>query len=46
MTIPILNCVSMNPWWPRWHLGRVGLLVETDEGQVSVESRKMCIPSW
>lgn len=38
MTIQILNCVSMSPWWPRWHLGGVCLLVETDEGPVLVDT--------
>jgi glyoxylase-like metal-dependent hydrolase (beta-lactamase superfamily II) len=38
MTIHILNCVSMSPWWPRWHLGGVCLLVETDEGPVLVDT--------
>jgi len=38
MTIHILNCVSMSPWWPRWHLGGVCLLVETDAGPVLVDT--------
>jgi glyoxylase-like metal-dependent hydrolase (beta-lactamase superfamily II) len=38
MGIHILNCVSMNPWWPRWHIGGVSLLVETDEGPVLVDT--------
>jgi glyoxylase-like metal-dependent hydrolase (beta-lactamase superfamily II) len=38
MVIHILNCVSMSPWWPRWHLGGVSLLVETDEGPVLVDT--------
>jgi len=38
MTIHILNCVTMNPWWPRWHLGGVCLLVETDDGPVLVDT--------
>jgi glyoxylase-like metal-dependent hydrolase (beta-lactamase superfamily II) len=36
--IHILNCVSMSPWWPRWHVGGVCLLVETDEGPVLVDT--------
>ncbi len=36
--IHILNCVSMSPWWPRWHLGGFCLLVETDEGPVLVDT--------
>ncbi len=38
MTIHILNCVEMSPWWPRWHLGGVCLLVETDQGPVLVDT--------
>jgi glyoxylase-like metal-dependent hydrolase (beta-lactamase superfamily II) len=38
MPIHILNCVSMSPWWPRWHIGGVCLLVETDEGPVLVDT--------
>jgi hypothetical protein len=28
MGIQILNCASMSPWWPRWHVGGVCLLVD------------------
>ncbi|MBE3066096.1 MAG: MBL fold metallo-hydrolase [Chloroflexi bacterium] len=38
MSIHILNCVSMSPWWPRWHLGGICLLVETNEGPVLVDT--------
>jgi glyoxylase-like metal-dependent hydrolase (beta-lactamase superfamily II) len=38
MPIHILNCASMSPWWPRWHLGGTCLLVETDEGPVLVDT--------
>ena len=38
MTIKILNCASMSPWWPRWHIGGVCLLVETDQGPVLVDT--------
>jgi glyoxylase-like metal-dependent hydrolase (beta-lactamase superfamily II) len=38
VTIHIINGVSMSPWWPRWHLGGVCLLVETDEGPVLVDT--------
>jgi glyoxylase-like metal-dependent hydrolase (beta-lactamase superfamily II) len=38
VTIHILNGVSMSPWWPRWHLGGVCLLVETNEGPVLVDT--------
>jgi len=38
MTIYILNCISMSPWWPRWQLGGTCLLVETDEGPVLVDT--------
>lgn len=39
MSIHILNCLSMSPpWRPRWQLGGVSLLVETDEGPVLVDT--------
>jgi glyoxylase-like metal-dependent hydrolase (beta-lactamase superfamily II) len=38
MTIRIMNCVSMSPWWPRWHLGGTSLLVGTDQGPVLVDT--------
>ncbi len=38
MTVRILNCVTMSPWWPRWRLGGVCLLVETDKGPVLVDT--------
>jgi glyoxylase-like metal-dependent hydrolase (beta-lactamase superfamily II) len=38
MTLRVLNCVSMSPWWPRWHLGGVCLLIETDRGPVLVDT--------
>ena len=38
MVIRILNCVRMSPWWPRWQVGGVCLLVETDEGPVLVDT--------
>jgi len=28
----------MSPWWPRWHIGGVCLLVETDQGPVLVDT--------
>jgi hypothetical protein len=50
MPIHILNCVSMPPWWPRWHIGGVSLLVETDEGPVLVDTGlglyDYAHPSW
>jgi len=27
MPIQFLNCASMAPWWPRWQVGGVCLLV-------------------
>jgi glyoxylase-like metal-dependent hydrolase (beta-lactamase superfamily II) len=38
MAIHILNCASMSPWWPRWHVGGVCLLVDTDQGPVLVDT--------
>lgn len=38
MSIQILNCASMSPWWPRWHIGGVCLLVDTDQGPVLVDT--------
>ena len=38
MAIQILNCASMSPWWPRWHIGGVCLLVDTDQGPVLVDT--------
>jgi len=38
VTVRILNSVSMSPWWPRWRLGGVSLLVETDKGPVLVDA--------
>jgi glyoxylase-like metal-dependent hydrolase (beta-lactamase superfamily II) len=34
----ILNCASMSPWWPRWHVGGICLLVDTDQGPVLVDT--------
>jgi glyoxylase-like metal-dependent hydrolase (beta-lactamase superfamily II) len=38
MTIHVLNCVSMHPLLPRWNIGGVCLLVETDEGPVLLDT--------
>jgi glyoxylase-like metal-dependent hydrolase (beta-lactamase superfamily II) len=38
MSIRFLNCASMSPWFPRWHLGGVVLLVETDQGPILVDT--------
>ncbi|HBG74976.1 MAG: hypothetical protein A2X25_07260 [Chloroflexi bacterium GWB2_49_20] len=38
MSIQILNCASMSPWWPRWQVGGVCLLVDTDQGPVLVDT--------
>ena len=38
MSIRILDCAPMSPWFPRWHLGGTCLLVETDRGLVLVDS--------
>lgn len=38
MTIHILNCVSMNPWFPRWQIGTPCLLIDTDQGPVLVDT--------
>ena len=38
MPIQFLNCASMSPWWPRWHVGGLCLLVDTDLGPVLVDT--------
>jgi len=38
MSVGILNCAAMSPWFPRWHLGTPCLLVETDQGLVLVDT--------
>jgi glyoxylase-like metal-dependent hydrolase (beta-lactamase superfamily II) len=38
MPIHILNCASMSPRWPRWHVGAPYLLVEADQGTVLVDT--------
>lgn len=38
MAVRILNCASMSPWFPRWHIGGVCLLVDTDQGPVLVDT--------
>ncbi len=38
MAIRILNCASMSPWWPRWHVGATCLLVDTNHGPVLVDT--------
>jgi glyoxylase-like metal-dependent hydrolase (beta-lactamase superfamily II) len=38
MAIRFLNCASMQPWWPRWQLGGMCLLVDTDQGPLLVDT--------
>ena len=38
MTIRILDCATMSPWFPRWHVGGTCLLVETNQGLVLVDT--------
>ena len=38
MSVLILDCAPMSPWFPRWHIGGTCLLVETDQGLVLVDS--------
>jgi glyoxylase-like metal-dependent hydrolase (beta-lactamase superfamily II) len=38
MTIHILNCASMSPRFPRWHVGTPCLIIETDQGLVLVDT--------
>ena len=38
MSVQILNCASMSPWWPRWQVGATCLLVDTDRGPVLVDT--------
>jgi glyoxylase-like metal-dependent hydrolase (beta-lactamase superfamily II) len=38
MTVRILDCASMSPWFPRWHVGGTCLLVDTDKGPVLVDT--------
>ncbi len=38
MTIHILDCATMSPWFPRWHIGGTCLLADTDQGPVLVDS--------
>lgn len=38
MTIQVLDCAPMSPWFPRWHIGSPCLLVDTDNGPVLVDT--------
>lgn len=38
MSIRILNCALMSPWFPRWHINAPVLLVETEQGLVLVDT--------
>lgn len=38
MPICILNCATIEPWFPRWHVGTPCLLIETDQGLVLVDT--------
>jgi len=38
MAVRFLNCASMHPWWPRWQVGGMCLLVDTEQGPVLVDT--------
>jgi glyoxylase-like metal-dependent hydrolase (beta-lactamase superfamily II) len=38
MSIRFLNCASMMPWWPRWEVGAICLLVDTNQGPILVDT--------
>jgi glyoxylase-like metal-dependent hydrolase (beta-lactamase superfamily II) len=38
MSIRIMSCASMSPWWPRWHIGGSVLLIDTDQGPVLIDT--------
>jgi glyoxylase-like metal-dependent hydrolase (beta-lactamase superfamily II) len=38
VTIRVLDCAPMSPWFPRWHIGGTCLLVDTDKGPVLVDT--------
>lgn len=38
MSIHMLNCMTVEPWFPRWKVGTPCLLVETDQGLVLVDT--------
>lgn len=38
MSIRILDCATMSPWFPRWHIGAACLLVDTYKGLVLVDT--------
>ena len=38
MTIQILNCAPMSPWFPLWQVGAPCLLIETDQGLAFVDT--------
>ena len=38
MSICVLNCAAMAPWFPRWHVGTPCLLIETNQGLVLVDT--------
>jgi glyoxylase-like metal-dependent hydrolase (beta-lactamase superfamily II) len=38
VSIRMLDCASLSPWFPRWKVGTPCLLVETDQGLVLVDS--------
>jgi len=38
MSLRVLNCAPMRPWWPRWDVGATCILVETDQGLVLVDT--------
>lgn len=38
MSIQILNCAPMSPWFPRWHIGAPCLLIDTDQGLILIDT--------
>jgi glyoxylase-like metal-dependent hydrolase (beta-lactamase superfamily II) len=50
MSLRFLDCAPMRPWWPRWEVGGMCIVVETDEGLVLVDTglglHDHASPSW
>lgn len=38
MPILILDCATMSPWFPRWHIGGTCLLIGTNQGPILVDT--------
>jgi glyoxylase-like metal-dependent hydrolase (beta-lactamase superfamily II) len=38
MSIQILDCAPMSPWFPRWKLGAACVVVEADQGTILVDT--------